>query len=127
MTAVKTAKYPGWTIEKETIAGRTEYLMTRQAGRYAIGVSLMGGEWTGEILTKQGRSYVSGRTWEPAINAFSGTVPQCIAEAERRAGIIDRFEPHRTKPWGAEARKLRGDRSREPGTALYPPRFRRTF
>jgi hypothetical protein len=122
MTAVKTAKYPGWTIEKETIAGRTEYLMTRQAGRYAINVEQMSdGEWLGEIMTMRSRCL-----WEPAINAFSGTVPQCVTECERRAGIIDRFEPYRTKPWGAEARKLRGDMSREPGTALYPPKFRRT-
>jgi hypothetical protein len=117
-------KYPGWMIEKLTEGSSTSYLMTRD-GSYAIQVRQnAAGEWLGSIAMKT--SYLG--TLIAPFQPFAGTVATCIAEIDRRAESAARLAAHRTAPWGASARKLRGDRSRQPGTYGYArPAFRRAI
>jgi hypothetical protein len=84
MKTLKSAKYPGWTIEKES---DTEYFMTRDAGIYGVAVYGPDGDWTGELMTRQ--TWEGVTSWEPAHNPAEGSVPKVVAEAERRARYIE--------------------------------------
>lgn len=84
---IQSPKYPGWMIEQ---TGAADYLMTRDAGIYAISVSHSDAHgWTGELMTKQYRD--GTKSWEPARTPFAHSVPGCVREADRREKCIARF------------------------------------
>jgi hypothetical protein len=82
-------RYPGWAISQ---TGPTDYLMTRPAGIFAIGVGHSDEHgWTGELLTMQRRSGDQTRGWEPARTPFTHSVLGCTVEADRREATIAKY------------------------------------
>jgi hypothetical protein len=83
-------RYPGWAIER---LGPTDYLMTRDAGIYAISVRLgKFDSWEGELMTC--RKGVWGSYTAPWRHCVMG----CVVEAERRATAIRKFEQRTIGP-----------------------------
>jgi hypothetical protein len=82
-------RYHGWLIEKTSA---TQYLMTREGGVFAIGVSRTEAHgWTGELMTMQRGG------WAPAKTPYRHSVSGCIAEVERRETTIRKYA---AKPLG---------------------------
>lgn len=80
---IRSPKYPGWTIEQ---TGTSSYLMSRDAGIYAISVRHSEAHgWEGTLLTRQRGG------WAPARTPFRHSVIGCAAEADRREVTIAKY------------------------------------
>lgn len=68
----------------ETAAVKAGEMVKVEGTRYAIEVCAYNGGLLGELLSKKFDHARGYATYEPLRNQFTGTVDQCVAEANRR-------------------------------------------